>query len=97
MATAAAAEIRAFRRHALRRRLDDFDGASLQKPAPLAFRLHAHTLARRYVRRQHHAAVQPRQPVAAIHQLLDRDFDSVFDCVPPFTIRSRIARAALLG
>jgi len=36
MATAAAAEIRAFRRHAAGRRLEDFDGSPLEQAAPLA-------------------------------------------------------------
>ena len=88
MTAAATAEIRAFRRDSLGRGLEDFDRSPFDQSAPLALHLDAHALAGRYVRRQHHAPIHPRQSIPAVDQFLDRDFDLVFDCAPPSTIKS---------
>jgi hypothetical protein len=83
MAAAAAAECIAAGVHALGCRLQHLQGAGMDQPRLFAFRGGADALSRQHKRGKDYAAVQARQPVAAINQLLYCYFEIPSDVVAP--------------
>ena len=80
MTAAAAPEIRAARRHAIRRRLEHFERPRADQTRLLLRNFDADALARQDVRRQNDAVLragpgEASEAIAAIDQLLDRQFE----------------------
>src|SRR4051794_19089331 len=89
MAPSAAPEIRAWGRDSFRRRLQHFQRARADQAGLLLLRLHQHALPWQNVRRKHHATVDARQPVAAVHQLLHVYFEIAYDRITP-SMKTRV-------
>ena len=79
VAAAAAPVYRTRRGHAVRRGLQHFQHARPHHPRLLLLRPRENPLSRQYERREHHAPIQARQSVAAVHQLFHRDFKIAYD------------------
>jgi hypothetical protein len=73
------------RRHAVRRSLQHFQHAGPHQAWLLLLRVRQNALSRQYERCEHHAPVQARQSVAAVHQLFHGDFKIAYDRSYPFT------------
>ncbi|MCL4401198.1 MAG: hypothetical protein M1436_00840 [Acidobacteria bacterium] len=74
VAAAAAREVGAGGRHALRRRRQHLEGAGAKQPRLLPCGLRQHGLAREHEGRQDHPAVHPPQALSAVNQFFDREF-----------------------
>ena len=87
MTAATTSEVWAGRRHALRRRLQHFQGARPHQSRFFALRLRANALARQDERRQDDTAINTAEALAALHQLLHGDFKIAYDRdLPPFPL-----------
>jgi len=79
VAAAASSEYRARRGYTAGRRLQDFHCTGVDQAGLFALCPHSNQLSRQHEWCEHHAAIQARQSVAAVYQLLHSHFKIAYD------------------